>query len=107
MKEGFLIKNASEQVSPEQLEKINRYSRRKLMPGEIYTFSVVLCDNEVDRDYERFTIPALKRLAALYLGKTGIFDHNPKGENQTARILTPRWSLIPKKQQRRVSLIPC
>ena len=86
MKEGFLIKTASEQISPEQLEKINRYSRRELMPGEVYTFSVVLCDNEIDRDYERFTIAALKKLAELYLGKTGIFDHNPKGENQTARI---------------------
>ena len=97
MKEGFLIKNASEQVSPEQLEKVNRYSRRKLMPGEIYTFSVVLCDNEVDRDYERFTIPALKRLAALYLGKTGIFDHNPKGENQTARIFDAEVVTDPQK----------
>ena len=47
MKEGFLIKNASEQVSPEQLEKINRYSRRKLMPGEIYTFSSVTTKSTV------------------------------------------------------------
>ena len=67
------------------------------MPGEIYTFSVVLCDNEVDRDYERFTIPALKRLAALYLGKTGIFDHNPKGENQTARIFDAEVVTDPQK----------
>lgn len=100
MKEGFLIKSTSEQASPEQMEKINRYSRRKLIPGEVYTFSVVLCDNEVDRDYERFTIPALKRLAALYLGKTGIFDHNPKGENQTARIFDTEVITDPKKSTR-------
>ena len=49
-------------------------------------FSVVLCDNEIDRDYERFDIPALHTLAKLFLGKSGIFDHNPKAENQTARI---------------------
>ena len=53
---------------------------------EVYTFSVVLCDNEVDRDFERFTIPALKELATLFLGKTGIFDHSAKTENQSARI---------------------
>lgn len=87
MKEGFVIKaNKAGEVSPEELEKINRYCRRELTPGEIYTFSVVLCDNEIDRDGERFTVGALKRLASLFVGKTGIFDHNPKGENQTARI---------------------
>ena len=53
---------------------------------EVYTFSVVLCDNEVDRDFERFTIPALKELATLFLGKTGIFDHSAKTEHQSARI---------------------
>ena len=87
MKEGFVIKTGSSaEITPEQLGKINRYSRRELSPGELYTFSVILCDNEIDRDGERFTVPALKRLAALFVGKTGIFDHNPKGENQTARI---------------------
>lgn len=53
---------------------------------EIYTFSVVLCDNEVDRDFERFTVSALQKLATLFLGKTGIFDHSAKAENQAARI---------------------
>ena len=87
MKEGFVIKSGKAgEVSPEELGKINRYCRRELTPGEVYTFSVILCDNEIDRDGERFTIGALKRLAALFVGKTGIFDHNPKGENQTARI---------------------
>lgn len=87
MKEGIVVKTAENgSVSPEDMKKINRYSRRELAPGEVYTFSVVLCDNEIDRDGERFTINALKRLSGLFLGKTGIFDHNPKGENQTARI---------------------
>lgn len=70
----------------EDLAKINRYTRRDLTMDEVYCFKVILCDNEVDRDYESFTVGALKELAVLFLGKTGIFDHNPKGENQTARI---------------------
>lgn len=53
---------------------------------ELYTFTVVLCDNEVDRDYERFTVDALRELAKLFLGKTGIFDHSAKAEHQAARI---------------------
>ncbi len=47
---------------------------------------MILCDNEIDRDYEAFTTSALYALSELFVGKTGIFDHNPKGENQTARI---------------------
>lgn len=52
----------------------------------MYTFTVTLCDNDVDRDYEVFTADALKGLADLFLGKTGIFDHNPTAKNQSARI---------------------
>ena len=70
----------------EKLEKINRFTRRELKEDEVYCFSVVLCDNEIDRDNEKFTVPALKKLAELFIGKTGIFSHDPRGENQTARI---------------------
>lgn len=53
---------------------------------ELYTFSLVLCDNEIDRDNEKFTVAALKELAKLFVGKTGIFDHNMKSKDQSARI---------------------
>ncbi len=87
MKQAVIQKSAeSAPATAEQLEKINRYTRRDLNADEVHVFSLVLCDNEVDRDYERFPTESLQKLAELYLGKTGIFDHNPKGENQTARI---------------------
>lgn len=87
MKQAVITKSAdSVAATEEQLEKINRYSRRKLSADEVYVFSLVLCDNEIDRDYERFSTESLQTLADLFVGKTGIFDHNPKGENQTARI---------------------
>lgn len=53
---------------------------------EIYVFPIVLCDNEIDRDGERFSIGALETLAKLFLGKTGVFDHSMRGADQTARI---------------------
>ena len=68
------------------LEKINKFTRRELTEEEVYCFSVILCDNEIDRDNEKFSVSALKKLAELYIGKTGIWSHDPKGENQTARI---------------------
>ena len=73
-------------VTEAELEAIARYSRRKLTAEEVYTFPLVLCDNDLDRDYECFTDAALEKLAVLFRGKTGIFDHDPRGEKQTARI---------------------
>lgn len=70
----------------QQLEKINKFTRRELSLDEVYIFSVVLCDNEIDRDCERFSDKALEQLQKLFIGKTGISDHNPKAANQSARI---------------------
>lgn len=75
-----------EMVSEEELALINQYTRRPMTGAEVYVFTVVLCDNEVDRDHERFTVEALRQLAQLFLGKTGIFDHSAKTEHQAARI---------------------
>lgn len=73
-------------MDKEILEKINRFTRRPFTEDEIYTFSVILCDNDIDRDYERFSDNALEKLSELFVGKTGIFDHNPTTSNQNARI---------------------
>ncbi len=73
-------------VSPEELAKINTFTRRELQEDEVYVFKAILCDNDLDRDYEHFSTQALYKLAELFVGKTGIFDHNPKASNQTARV---------------------
>ena len=77
---------APSQVSAEELSLINRYTRRALTADEVYVFSLTLCDNDVDRDGERFTVESLFALEKLFVGKTGIFDHNPSAKNQAARI---------------------
>ena len=68
------------------LEQLNRFTRRKHTAQEVYMFDVILCDNEVDRDGECFTKQALEALCRRFEGVTGIFDHDPKGSRQTARI---------------------
>ena len=69
------------------LEQLNRFTRRKHTAQEVYMFDVILCDNEVDRDGECFTKQALETLCRRFEGVTGIFDHDPKGSRQTARII--------------------
>ena len=65
---------------------INQYSVRELKPEDVYCFSVRLCDNEVDRDQERFTDKSLEKLAPMFLGKAGLFDHRWSAEKQVARL---------------------
>lgn len=82
----------------EDLAIINRFSQRELGAEEVFAFPVVLCDNEVDRDYDCFTPETLGELAKLFVGKTGIFDHDPKGENQTARIYRAEAEFVPGRE---------
>lgn len=70
----------------QQLAKINLYSKTPLTPEEVYCFSVRLCDDQPDRDHERFDTAALPILAELFRGKTGIADHDWSTERQIARI---------------------
>lgn len=90
MRTGEIIKNAQVAPTEQELELINGYTRRPFKAEEVYVFSVVLCDNDVDRDFERFTVEALFEMEKLFVGKTGIYDHNPKAGNQTARIFQCR-----------------
>ena len=73
-------------VGREDMILINRLSRAELTPEQVYTFALRLCDNEIDRDWERFDEEALDILSGLFVGKSGIFDHNWSAEGQTARL---------------------
>lgn len=48
---------------------INQYSKKELAPDEVYAYSLILCDNDEDRDGERFTNKTLDALAPMFLGK--------------------------------------
>lgn len=69
-----------------QLAQINALTRTPLTAQQVYVFSLRLCDDQPDRDFERFDTAALPELAALFRGKTGILDHNWSAEKQVARI---------------------
>lgn len=69
-----------------QLEAINNLAKAHLTAQQVYVFSLRLCDDQVDRDFERFDSAALPGLAKLFIGKTGIVDHKWSSDNQVARI---------------------
>ena len=72
--------------SPRQLEAINRLTKSPLSAEQVYVFSLRLCDDQPDRDFERFDREALPGLAELFVGKTGIMDHKWAAGGQVARI---------------------
>ena len=57
------------QITDGELDLIEKFARKKLNKDELYTFSLILCDNEIDRDNEKFTVSALYELAKLFVGK--------------------------------------
>ena len=85
------IKKAAEAVgsgvpTAVQLDAINALAKARLNGEQVYVFSLRLCDDQLDRDFERFDAGALPGLAKLFIGKTGIVDHKWSAENQVARI---------------------
>ena len=72
--------------SAAQLEAINGQAKSELQADQVYVFSLRLCDDQVDRDGERFDTAALPALAKMFIGKTGIVDHKWTSDNQIARI---------------------
>ena len=85
------IKKATQAVSSGvptavQLEAINAQAKATLAAEQVYVFSLRLCDDQIDRDGERFDTAALPALAKLFIGKTGIIDHKWSSDSQVARI---------------------
>ena len=74
------------EVTEAELKAINKHTLEPLAAEDVFTFKTVLCDNEVDRSHERFTLKALQDFQKLFVGKTVIKDHIRMADNQVARI---------------------
>lgn len=84
MKDGYIEKGYT--PKSDDLEKIRQFTRKEFNEDELFIFNLILCDNDIDRDFEKFSVKALNELAVLFVGKTGIFDHMMKASNQMARV---------------------
>ena len=78
---GNGILERSTTVSNEDMVTISALERRELDADDVYTFCIKMCDNEIDRDFERFSTETLTTLADMFVGKTGFL-----GMQQTAKI---------------------
>lgn len=85
-------------TTKDDLVLINKLTKRDLSADEVFTFSVILCDNEIDRDFERFDDKSLQDISEIFVGKTGIFDHDVRSKNQTARIYSTEIIVSDEKQ---------
>lgn len=83
LKEARLIKA---ELDEGELALINAQTLRPLAAGEVFTFRLAACDNQVDRDHERFTEATLEELAERYVGRTVLLDHQWSAGRQTARV---------------------
>lgn len=84
-----IMKSASVQKQPldeADLGLINQQTLRQLTADEVFTFRLAACDNQVDRDFERFTDATLEGLAKLFVGRTVLMDHKWSAGSQTARV---------------------
>lgn len=73
-------------LSTETMAKINAQAMAELTADEVFVFRVAACDNQVDRDFERFTENCLAKLAPMFVGRAMIADHNWSADKQCARI---------------------
>lgn len=69
-----------------ELALINAQALRPLTAEEVYAFRLAACNNQVDRDIERFTEGTLEELAGLFVGRPVLMDHKWSAESQTARV---------------------
>ena len=74
------------ELSEEELALINQQTLRPLTAEEVFPFRLAACDNQVDRDFERFTEPTLAEMAERFVGCPVLRDHKWSADAQTARV---------------------
>ena len=104
IKQARLMKAALDEG---QLALINAQALRPLTAEEVYTFRLAACNNQVDRDLERFAEAALEGLAELFVGKPVLMDHNWSAGSQTARVYAAAVEAMPGKEGGRQLVLRC
>jgi len=73
--------------SAEDFELIKGYLKGEdIQPEHLFCYPVRLCDDQIDRDGERFSQTALQSIAGFVVGKAGIRNHSWQVEGVHSRI---------------------
>lgn len=74
------------EISDRDMAAINAQALKPLTPEEVFVFRCEACNDQPDRDFERFPLETIQALAPMFVGRTVICDHQWAAGNQTARI---------------------
>lgn len=69
-----------------ELALINAQTLAPKTSESLFAFRLCACDNQIDRDLERFTERTLDQFAEMFVGKPVLRDHNWSANSQTARV---------------------
>lgn len=74
-----------------QLEAINNLAKAHLTAQQVYVFSLRLCDDQVDRDFERFDSAALPDLPSCLSARRGSLTTSGAATSRWRVSSRPRW----------------
>ncbi len=109
----FAVHAEATEVAPADLELINqRYALRPLTAEEVYVRRIALCNDQVDRTFERFPVTYLKRFSETLPGKPLLAHHDkqqfPLGRFFRAEVKTSdELGLPPSADGRPSSWLVC
>ena len=104
LKQARLMKAA---LNESELALINAQALRALTAEEVYAFRLAACNNQVDRDLERFTEDTLETMAGLFVGRPVLMDHNWSAGSQTARVYAASVEAMPGTEGGRQLVLRC
>lgn len=90
-----------------EMAHINAQSLRPLAAEEVFAFRLAACNNQVDRDIERFTEATLAGFAEIFVGRPVLLDHKWSAESQTARVYAASVEEMPSVEGGKQLVLRC
>ncbi|MDA8433698.1 MAG: hypothetical protein M0Z60_12165 [Nitrospiraceae bacterium] len=84
--------------TPEQVAKINQFTRRAFSTEELYVGQLRLSNNCIDRDDERFSEPVLDRFVATTIRRTMLLDHSRSLRSAVGKFFDVQLEKMPLQQ---------
>ena len=86
IKKKSLVNEVETSDTVKDIDIINKYTLEKLNENDVFTYKVKLCDNEVDRVFDKMSDKFLEAFKEKASNLTGITDHDWSSNNQVSRL---------------------
>lgn len=104
MKQARLMKAAPDEG---EMALVNAQALRELGAEDVFTFRLAACNNQVDRDLERFSDATLEELAEKFVGRPVLMDHEWSAGSQTARVYAASVAPMPETEGGKRLVLRC